>query len=201
MKSSNLTIISLAYGGILLTLSGWWLFNIDRTPVNRCLSILWLPLFVMLVVSISRGTSEIRKSAPLWINLTVIGLLIGLVVFRAYWDLDFILYGNEYSSASSVVNLDELVFSDEDGISLKLPQQYSHLARFGEISVTHDIDNTTILIVFPETPGDLDGLMTAYVYVAGKTVSNIPAKCLSGRLVNPHREHWYYCVVSENQVR
>jgi hypothetical protein len=202
MKISNLTVVSLAYGVILLVLSGWWLFNIDRTPVNRYLAILWLPLLVLLFMSISRSTSDQgRESASLKINLLVLGWFVALVIFRTYWDLDFILHGKEYSSTVQTVKVNEVVFSDEDGVSFNLPQQYSYLARFEEIYVTHDKDDETTLVVYPDTAEDLDGLMNAYVYVVGKEAVSIPEKCLSGRPVNPHYENWYYCVVSLNQVK
>jgi hypothetical protein len=202
MKPSNLTVISLTYGIILVVLSGWWLFNIDRTPYNRCLSILWLPLLVLIFISISRSTSDQRQeSAPLKINLAVLGWLVALVIFRAYWDLDFILYGKEFSSTAQTVNVNEVVFSEEDGASFNLPGQYKHLARFGEIYVTPDKDNERILVVYPDTAWDLDGLMNAYIYVVNKDAMSIPEKCLSGRPVNPRYENWYYCVVSLNQVK
>ncbi len=202
MKISKLTVVSLVYDGILLVFSGWWLFNVDRTPYNRCLSIFWLPLLALIAVSMARTISK-RGQAPvaLGINLTVLGLLIGLIIFRAYWDLDFILYGKEYSSALRTINANEVDFSKQNGSSFVLPAPYSHLTRFGEISITHDKDNKTILVVFPETPDDLDGLMTAYIYVAGNKAVRVPEKCLSGRPVNPYHENWYYCVVSGNQVR
>ena len=131
----------------------------------------------------------------------VLGWLIALVIFRAYWDLDFILYGKEFSSTVQTVNVNEVVFSEEDGVSFNLPGEYKHLARFGEIYVTPDKDNETTLVVYPDTADDLDGLMNAYIYVVGKKAMSIPEKCLSGRPVNPYYENWYYCVISLSQVK
>jgi hypothetical protein len=202
MKMTNLTFVSIVYGVALFVLSGWWLFNGNRTPYNQCLSILWLPLLVLIFLSISRSTSDQkRESVPLKINLTVLGWLVGLVVFRSYWDLDFILYGKEFSSSVQTVNVNEVVFSEEDGASFNLLKQYKHLARFEKIYVTRDKNSQTILVVYPETAWDSDGLMNAYIYVTGKKAVNLPGKCLSGRPVNPYYENWYYCVVSLDQVK
>src|SRR5688572_15482879 len=201
MKPSNLTVISLAYGTLLLVLSGWWLFNIVRTPYNRCLSILWLPLLVLIFMSFSRSTSnQERESAPLKINLIVLGWIVALIVFRAYWDLDFILHGKEYLSAVQNFNTDQIDLSQDGDRGIPLPLEYRDLSVFEEVYVTLDEDPETILFVFPNTPGDLDGLLNAYIYVRGKTAADLPEKCLSGRPVNPHYENWYYCIVSLNQI-
>jgi hypothetical protein len=202
MKNSSLTIVSLAYGTILLVLSGWWLFNIVRTPYNRCLSVLWLPLLLLIFVSSSRSTSDQnRESAPLKINLIVLAWLVTLVIFRAYWDLDFILHGKEYLSAVQSMNINQLNLSPENDRGVHLPLEYRHLSVFEKVYVTLDEDLETVLFVFPNTPDDLDGLLNAYIYVHGKMPADLPEKCLSGRPVSPHYENWYYCVVSLNQAR
>ena len=202
MKISKLTIISLAYGTILLFLSGWWLFNIVRTPYNRYLSIFWLPLLVLIFISISRSTSDQRReSTPLKINLIVLGWLVALVIFRGYWDLDFILHGKEYVSAVQDVNLSQLNLSKDSARGVYVPLDYRYLSVFDQVYVTRDKGSENFVFVFPNTPGDLDGLLNAYIYVSGETSAELPEKCFSGRPVNPHYENWYYCVVSLNQIR
>jgi hypothetical protein len=196
MSTVALTIISLVHDLILLAFSGWWLFNIPRTPYDKCLSLLLLPLLVLILISISRSRSEpMQASLPLRVNLTALVLMISLAGFRAYWDLDFILYGKEYLSAMHVVDINALQVSQEQVVTVKLPPQYRHLSYQGEVYVREDNDMETTLIVFPVTADDLDGLMNAYVYTVGEKSVTMPDECLSGRPVNPHYENWYYCVV------
>ena len=194
-------LVSIIYDCMLLALSGWWLLDADRTPYDRFCSVFLLPILTLIAVAISRLNSERRRAfICLSVNLVALILLVFLAVFRSYWDIDFMRYGKEYSSAVQVVEVEE-AFSEEDGVVIALPQPYTHLAREGEIYVTRDKHDETSLLIFPITPDDLDGLMTAYVYAFGNQTESMPEKCLSGRPVNPPYEHWYYCVVSRNHVR
>ena len=202
MSTANLIIVSVVYDFILLAFSGWWLFNIVRTPINRCCSVFLLPLFVLTFISLSHKDSKSRQaSIPIKVNLTALVLMILLVVFRSYWDLDFILYGKEYLSAVQGVNINAVDLSPENDRGVHLPLEYKHLSVFDEVYVTLDKDYETVLFVFPNTGDDLDGLLNAYIYVHGKTPTDLPEKCLSGRPVNPYYENWYYCVVGLNQVK
>lgn len=127
--------------------------------------------------------------------------MILLIVFRSYWDLDFILYGKEYLSAVQGVNTNELALSADNDRGVHLPLEYKHLSAFDEVYVTLDKDYETVLFVFPNTGGDLDGLLSAYIYVHGNIPTDLPEKCLSGRPVKPYYENWYYCIVGLNQVK
>jgi hypothetical protein len=203
MSTLTLTIVSFTYDGIVLAISAWWLFYTTRTYYDRCCSIFALPLFVLLVLAISSSRKDISQrkiSAPVASNLLTLILIILLAAFRTYWDLDFIVYGNEYSSVLTAVDVNSQDYSNGKGIAVQLPQQYQHLSRFGEIYLTVDNDTNDVLIVFPTTPDDLDGLLTAYIYSVDPEPLTLPQKCLSGRPVNPYQRNWYYCVVALNQI-
>jgi hypothetical protein len=205
MSTLIITFLSLSYDAIVLALSAWWLYYAARSPVDRCFSFfVVLPLLVLSAYAISaarKSPSEGRRrlKLPIVANAITLILLILLAIFRTSWDLDFILYDRQY--AASLNSLDADTWNPSQGsLKIALSQEFRNLTPEQAVFFTVDNDETTMLIVYPITLDDLDGLLSAYVYVPGDGPSTIPGKCLSGRPVRPHHANWYYCIVAYNQI-
>ena len=196
--NASLLIISAVYDVGLLALSVFWLFT-TQTYFDKCCPVFLLPLLACVVVAFSRKRLDKTRSANIIkMNLATLGLIISIAAARYYWDFNFILYRNEYSSALEVIKSSYRDVPHNKSYEIDLPSQYENLSYEGKAYIR--IDKNDVSVIFPLGSGDLDGILDAYLYAIDKQDAGLPNICNTGHPINPPNQNWFYCTAGERQM-
>lgn len=204
MKISTpaLLVVPILYDLFLLFLAVWTL-KWNRTSYDVCCGIFLLPsiyLTIKAIQGIKNPKGKKISQTTVLVNIFVLVIFVFSASFRSAWDIDFILRGEAYVSSLDSVDVGEINLSKENAVKLPLPPEYQQLSRYGDIYITKDKDEMSVLVIYLETFIDLDGFVTGYVYAPGVDPGDLPEKCLSGRPVKPNYPDWYFCVLVYDQI-
>jgi hypothetical protein len=152
----------------------------------------FVPFTIPLVIFYWEEISSKRtKSLPLRIN--AINIAIALILFsidRTYPDIAFHLNFQSYSDAVMSIQKDEMKLNEY----IKLPEKYENLSKNDIVRI--EVENSITSIYFADGADNFDGLSWGYLYQSAGSKPTEESGCVIWRNIQPAKENWYYCDVS-----